>query len=215
MTASMTPVTSVQWGQPILLQLCVAVPQVGMFLELSWTNTGILPKPFSSSRLSVIHGLLPDSWKHPFMCSVQFYEYSWWKGQCGPGYSIKARGRSLSLPFYLLCLHLLFTSFSRYYSFCPFCGTCSSVFIYWILFLFLILSYVMPPLFIYFLFIYFLARLHGLWNLSSLTRGQTHAPCSWKYGVFLNHWSAREDPVMLPLFLVPVISPLFLNSLFL
>lgn len=35
MTPSMTSATSVQWDQPILLQLRVAVPQVKMFLELS------------------------------------------------------------------------------------------------------------------------------------------------------------------------------------
>ena len=38
MTPSMTSATSVQWDQPILLQLRVAVPQVKMFLELSWAG---------------------------------------------------------------------------------------------------------------------------------------------------------------------------------
>ena len=36
-----------------------------------------------------------------------------------------------------------------------------------------------------------LALSHSIWNLSSLTRDQIHAPLHWKPGV-LNHWTARE-----------------------
>ena len=42
-------------------------------------------------------------------------------------------------------------------------------------------------------FFFFLALPHGMWDLSSLTRDRTHAPCIgsvWS----LNHWTAREVP---------------------
>ena len=39
-------------------------------------------------------------------------------------------------------------------------------------------------------FCVFLAMPHGIWNLSSLTRDWTHAPCN--RSVSLNHWTTRE-----------------------
>ena len=43
-----------------------------------------------------------------------------------------------------------------------------------------------------FLLVCFLAVLHGIWDLSSLTREQTLAPPveAWN----LNHWASREIP---------------------
>ena len=35
---------------------------------------------------------------------------------------------------------------------------------------------------------------HGMWDLSSLTRDQTHIPCIGRW--ILNHWTAREVPGM-------------------
>ena len=43
-----------------------------------------------------------------------------------------------------------------------------------------------------YLFIFFVTP-HGVWDLSSLTRNQTCAPYS---GKSLNHWTAREVPIL-------------------
>ena len=41
--------------------------------------------------------------------------------------------------------------------------------------------------------------LHGIWNLSSLTKDQIHIPCIARQ--ILNHWTTREVPLFLPLIL--------------
>ena len=43
-----------------------------------------------------------------------------------------------------------------------------------------------------YLFIYLLATPRGMWDLSSLTRDQTHLPSN---GNKLNHWTAKEVPI--------------------
>ena len=45
---------------------------------------------------------------------------------------------------------------------------------------------------IFFLNFYFVATPHSMWNLSSLTRDQTHAPALKAQS--LNHGTAREVP---------------------
>ena len=43
--------------------------------------------------------------------------------------------------------------------------------------------------------LFFLAEPHGLWDLSSLIRDQTRAPCTLAVEAWsLNHWTAREVP---------------------
>ena len=42
---------------------------------------------------------------------------------------------------------------------------------------------------------FFLAAPHSMWNLSSLTRDRTRAPCIGRR--ILNHWITREIPVLI------------------
>ena len=48
-----------------------------------------------------------------------------------------------------------------------------------------------PPIY-FILFFSFLTALRGMWDLSSLTRNQTHAPCVGRWS--LNQWTTREAP---------------------
>ena len=57
----------------------------------------------------------------------------------------------------------------------------------------LVCVYLLRSLFVFCLFFFlFLASLHGIQDLSSLTRDRTHAPAVEAQSV--NHWTAREVP---------------------
>ena len=45
----------------------------------------------------------------------------------------------------------------------------------------------------FFVFFFFWTAPRGMWDPSSLTRDQTHSPCTGRWN--LNHWTARRVPV--------------------
>ena len=57
----------------------------------------------------------------------------------------------------------------------------------------------------------FLAMLHSMWDLSSLTRDQTHAPCSWSWESW--HRATREVPRFSRFFVVEFRSSLYILNI--
>ena len=55
------------------------------------------------------------------------------------------------------------------------------------------IDFVTVLLLFYVLFLFFF-WLRGMWDLSSLTRDQTHTPCIGRQS--LNHWPTRKSPML-------------------